>query len=48
VAIEDVLLRVSWLVAEVPSLAERDRNPVMAPPAGQGLASVDARIRLRP
>jgi acyl-CoA synthetase (NDP forming) len=46
-AIEDLLLRVSRLVEEVPQIAELDLNPVMALPPGQGCLIVDARICLK-
>ena len=42
-AIEDVLLRVSALVEDHPSMAELDLNPLMALP--RGAVVVDARIR---
>jgi acyl-CoA synthetase (NDP forming) len=45
-AIEDLLLRISRLVEEVPQIAEMDLNPVMAYPAGQGIAVVDVRVAL--
>jgi acetate---CoA ligase (ADP-forming) len=45
-AIEDLLLRVSRLVEEVPEIAELDLNPVMALPPGHGCLIVDARIRV--
>ena len=47
-AIEDLLLRVSRLVEEVPEIAELDLNPVMALSPGQGCLIVDARICLKP
>jgi hypothetical protein len=34
--IEDLLLRVSRLVEEVPEIVELDLNPVIALPSGQG------------
>jgi acyl-CoA synthetase (NDP forming) len=43
-ALEDVLLRVSQLVEEVPEIQELDLNPVFALPPGQGCRVVDARI----
>jgi acetate---CoA ligase (ADP-forming) len=46
-AIEDLLLRVSRLVEEVPEIAELDLNPVMALPPGQGCLIIDARICLK-
>jgi acyl-CoA synthetase (NDP forming) len=47
-ALEDVLLRVSRLVEEVPEIGELDLNPVFALPPGQGCRIVDARIRVAP
>jgi acetyl coenzyme A synthetase (ADP forming)-like protein len=47
-AIEEVLLRVSRLVEEVPEIGELDLNPVFALPPGQGCRIVDARIRVKP
>lgn len=46
-AIEEVLLRVSRLVEEVPAIRELDLNPVFALPPGQGCRIVDARIKVR-
>jgi acyl-CoA synthetase (NDP forming) len=45
-AIEDVLLRVSRLVEEVPEIVELDLNPVFALSPGQGCRIVDARVRV--
>jgi len=45
-AIEDVLLRVSRLVEEIPEISELDLNPIFALPPGQGCRIVDARIRV--
>jgi len=45
-AIEEVLLRLSLLVEEVPEISELDLNPVFALPPGQGCRIVDARIRV--
>jgi acyl-CoA synthetase (NDP forming) len=47
-AVEEVLLRVSRLVEEVPEVCELDLNPVFALPPGQGCRIVDARIRVAP
>jgi acyl-CoA synthetase (NDP forming) len=47
-AIEDVLLRVSRLVEDIPEIRELDLNPIFALPPGQGCAVVDARIRVAP
>ena len=45
-AIEDVLLRVSRLVEEIPEISELDLNPIFALAPGQGCRIVDAKIRL--
>jgi acyl-CoA synthetase (NDP forming) len=45
-AIEEVLLRISRLVEEVPEVVELDLNPVFALPPGQGCRIVDARMRV--
>ena len=45
-AIEEILLRVSRLVEEVPEITELDLNPVFALPPGQGCLIVDARIKV--
>lgn len=45
-AIEQVLLRISRLVEEIPAIRELDLNPVLALPPGQGCRIVDARIRV--
>jgi acetyl coenzyme A synthetase (ADP forming)-like protein len=47
-ALEEVLLRVSRLVEEVPEIGELDLNPVFALPPGQGCRVADARILVRP
>ena len=47
-ALEDVLLRVSRLVEEVPEICELDLNSVFALPPGRGYRIVDARVRVRP
>jgi len=44
-AIQEVLLRVSRMVEDVPEIRELDLNPIFALPPGQGCAVVDARIR---
>jgi acyl-CoA synthetase (NDP forming) len=46
-ALEDLLLRVSRLVEEVPEISELDLNPVFALPPGQGCRIVDARIGVK-
>jgi len=45
-ALEDVLLRVSRLVEELPEIVELDLNPIFALPPGQGCRIVDARVRV--
>ncbi len=45
-AIEDILLRISRLVEEIPEIQELDLNPIFALPPGQGCRIVDARIRV--
>jgi acyl-CoA synthetase (NDP forming) len=45
-AIEEVLLRLSRLVEEIPEISELDLNPIVALPPGQGCRIVDARIRV--
>jgi len=47
-ALVDVLLRVSRLLADHPSIEELDCNPVMLFPEGTPPAVVDARIKLAP
>jgi acetate---CoA ligase (ADP-forming) len=46
-AIEELLLRVSRLVEEVPEIFELDLNPVIALPPGRGCLILDSRIFLR-
>jgi acyl-CoA synthetase (NDP forming) len=46
-ALEELLLRVSRLVEEVPEINELDLNPVFALPPSQGCRIVDARIGLK-
>jgi acetate---CoA ligase (ADP-forming) len=45
-AIQEVLLRVSRMVEDVPEIRELDLNPIFALPPGEGCAVVDARIRV--
>jgi len=45
-AIEEVLLRISQLVEEIPEISELDLNPILALPQGEGCRIVDARIRV--
>jgi acetyltransferase len=46
-ALEDMLLRLSALVEDIPQIAELDLNPVKVMPAGQGYCVVDARIMVK-
>jgi acyl-CoA synthetase (NDP forming) len=46
-ALENVLLRVSRLVEEVPEIREMDLNPIFALPPTQGCRIADARIKVR-
>jgi len=43
-AIQDLLLRLSTLVGDLPHVAELDLNPVKVMPEGQGYRVVDSRI----
>jgi acetate---CoA ligase (ADP-forming) len=45
-ALEEVLLRISLMVEEVPEITELDLNPIFALPPGEGCQIVDARIRV--
>ncbi len=45
-AIEDVLLRISYLTEAIPEISEIDLNPIFALPEGQGCRIMDARIRI--
>jgi acetyltransferase len=46
-ALEDLLLRLSALVEDIPQVAELDFNPVKLMPREEGYWIVDARIMLR-
>ncbi len=46
-AIEDVLLRVSRMVEDVPEIRELDLNPIFAMAPSEGCVAVDARIRVQ-
>jgi len=46
-AIEEVLLRTSLLVEEIPEIAELDMNPLFAMAPGEGCRIVDARIKVQ-
>jgi acetate---CoA ligase (ADP-forming) len=45
--LEEILLRVSRLVEEIPEISELDLNPIFALPPSQGCKIVDARILVR-
>jgi acyl-CoA synthetase (NDP forming) len=45
-AIQEVLLRVSRMVEDIPEIRELDLNPIFALPPGDGCVVVDARIRI--
>ncbi|MFA5078296.1 MAG: acetate--CoA ligase family protein, partial [Dehalococcoidia bacterium] len=47
-AIEDVLLRVSAMIEDIPQIEELDLNPLIAMPVGQGCVVADARISVSP
>jgi acyl-CoA synthetase (NDP forming) len=47
-AIEEVLLRISRMVEDIPEIRELDLNPLFALAPGQGCVVVDARIRVAP
>jgi len=46
-ALEDLLLRISVLVEDIPQIAELDLNPVKVMERGEGYRVVDARIMVR-
>jgi acyl-CoA synthetase (NDP forming) len=46
-SVEDLLLRLSALVEDIPQIAELDFNPVKVMPRGKGYWIVDARIMLK-
>jgi len=46
-ALEDLLLRLSAMVEDIPEICELDFNPVMAMPKGQGYWVVDARVLVK-
>lgn len=45
-ALREVVLKISYLGAQIPELAELEFNPVMALPAGHGCQIVDVRARV--
>jgi acetyl coenzyme A synthetase (ADP forming)-like protein len=46
-AIEDLLLRLSRMVEEIPEIVEVDFNPLIALPPGQGCRVLDVRIQIK-
>lgn len=46
-ALEEALLRISWLVESVPEIGEMDLNPIFALEPGEGYRVADVRIRVR-
>jgi len=46
-SLQDLLLRLSALIEDVPQVSELDFNPVKVMPDGEGYWVVDARILLR-
>jgi len=46
-ALEDLLLRISALVEDIPEITELDLNPVKVMPRGEGYWVIDAKIMLR-
>jgi len=46
-SLEELLLRVSYMIKEVPEIAEMDLNPVKVLQPGQGCVVVDTRILLK-
>jgi acyl-CoA synthetase (NDP forming) len=46
-SLEDLILRLSALVEDIPQIAELDFNPVKVMPRGEGYWIVDARVMLR-
>jgi hypothetical protein len=46
-ALRDTLLKISYLGAQIPELAELEFNPLIVLEAGRGCQIVDARARVR-
>jgi acetyltransferase len=46
VAVEDLLCRVSGLVADFPQIVEMDLNPIFAYPSGTAPVAVDVRVKV--
>lgn len=47
-AVEDIIVRLAQLVADLPAVAEIEINPIIAHAAGQGASAVDVRVILTP
>jgi len=47
-AVEDLLLRVSAMIEDIPEIQELDLNPVIAMPVGEGCVAADARVSIAP
>jgi len=45
-SIQEMLLRLSRIVEELPEISEIDLNPIFVLPPGQGCQIVDARVRV--
>jgi len=45
--LETLLVRVSWMMLDLPEIKEIDINPVMLLPEGEGAVAVDARVILK-
>ena len=46
-AVQNLLLRVSAMIEDLPEIAEMDLNPVNVMPRGEGYRVIDARIKLK-
>jgi acetate---CoA ligase (ADP-forming) len=46
-SLEDLLLRISAMVEDIPQITEMDLNPVKVLPQGQGYCVVDSRIMIK-
>ena len=46
-SLEDLLLRLSAMVEDIPEISELDFNPVKVMPRGEGYCIIDARVMLK-
>jgi acyl-CoA synthetase (NDP forming) len=46
-SLEELLLRISAMVEDIPQITEMDLNPVKVLPEGQGYCVVDSRIMIK-